>query len=274
MNLTVYIILPVLLILASGGLLGYWIFLFFNPDRKQEESATRFGFYLSLLFLLWGLGVVLFQKQAPVLNIGQLLVFLGVLIWWGQTYVQRRVRQRMLVILPLAVVVVLLLAGMINGLKPLHIPESVLGGAATFHIMLSMAGVAMLLGSGVYGAGELTLHRQIKRRSFGRWFTHLPSLGDMDKLRRLTLFSGWLMIIVSLALALGGMYMEGGANDPLISHLHPMLTLAGIISLLVAADKFRWLAQQKLAFSSVLLSALVLVLIVLSVVEIFWRNPS
>jgi hypothetical protein len=74
---------------------------------------------------------------------------------------------------------------------------------------------------------------------------------------------------VSVVLAMAGLWLLPTAREATISHLHPMLTLWVILSALWAAERFRWLTQLKLAAASVAVSALMVVLIVISVVEFF-----
>ena len=80
-------------------------------------------------------------------------------------------------------------------------PEKLRGLHASVHITLSLAGIAMLLGSGVFGAGQVILHGHLRKRDFDVWFQRLPSLDDLDRLRRLTLGAGWLLVTVSLVSA-------------------------------------------------------------------------
>jgi ABC-type uncharacterized transport system permease subunit len=140
---------------------------------------------------------------------------------------------------------------------------------AAFHITLSLAAVAMLLGAGVFGAGALILHRRIARREFGPLFSSLPSLDEMHRLRGEAIFVGWLLITVSLASAVVWMRFFRTDSKIMESHLHPMLTLWAIVSALAAADRFRWLTKHRLAILSVILAALVMALILVSIIEFF-----
>jgi len=270
MNRFLFDIAPLLLLTCSGGLLAAWVILAGRPDRRLEEGVVKSGTILALLLGLWVVGLLLEQRQLPVLNPGQIIAFLAVLIWIGHTFTQRRVRQRLLTLMPLGAVVLLLLAGIAAGLEPgSSIPDGLKGPRAAFHISLSLAGVAMLLGSGVFGAGQLVLHKQIKKRTFGTWFQHLPSLNDLDRLRRMTLVAGWLLVTISVGSAMAAFYLEPSGKGAMMSHLHPMLTLWVLITGLALADRRRWLGSQRLAQGSLILSALMVLLIVVSVVEIF-----
>lgn len=270
MNRFLFDIAPLLLLTCSGGLLAAWLILAGRPDRRLEEGVVKSGTVLAFLLAAWVIGLLLVQRQLPVLNPGQVIAFLAVLIWIGHSITQRRVRQRLLTLMPLGAVVLLLLAGIASGLEPgANIPEGLKGPRAAFHISLSLAGVAMLLGSGVFGAGQLVLHKQIKKRSFGTWFQHLPSLNDLDRLRRMTLAAGWLLITASVGSAMIAFYLETPREGAMLSHLHPMLTLWFLITALALADRRRWLGSQRLAQGSLILSALMVILIVVSVVEVF-----
>jgi hypothetical protein len=149
------------------------------------------------------------------------------------------------------------------------VPEKLRGLYASIHITLSLAGIAMLLGSGVFGAGQVILNGHLRKRDFDVWFQRLPSLDDLDRLRRLTLGAGWLLVTVSLVSAGVWLRVHPSQNGVMMSHLHPMILLAVLITALLAADRFRWLSVQRLASLSFALSAVVMVLLLVSVVEIF-----
>ncbi len=270
MDRLLYHIVPLLLLVFFSGLIGLWIVLVRRADTRLETAARGVGWLGALLYLAWMVALTLRQGQVPVYNFGQLALFLGGLVWIGQAYAQWRVDQRLFTLLPLAGVVMLVLVGLAAGPTPSHVPDGLKGGQASVHITLSLAGIAMLLGSGVFGAGQIILHGHLRKRDFDVWFQRLPSLGDLDRLRRVTLVAGWLLISVSLVSAMIWLRLRPAADHaPVISHLHPMLLLAVLITLLVLADRFRWLAVQRLAWISFVLSAVVVVLLMVSVVEIF-----
>ena len=269
MERLIYTVLPQLMLLVFGGLLGVWAILLRRADLKLEKGAGRIGRLGAALYLLWLVGITVLQNQLPMLNPGQLAFFLGGLVWFGQCWVQRSVDQRLFALLPLLGVVLLLLAGLIMGLHPEAPAEQLLGWGAAIHVTLSLAGIALLLGCGVYGAGHVILHWNIRRRHFNAWFQRLPSLGDLDRLRRRSLVSGWVLVTVSLLSALVWAARQPNDRDTIVSHLHPMILLAVILLALVAADRFRVLSANKLAVGCVIMSAVVLSLLGVSVVEIF-----
>lgn len=267
---TLYVTLPLIFVAFSSGLLAAWLMLIARPDRKIEEVLVRIGTVLSLILVHWLVVMAAIQNQAPVLTPGQVLVFLGVQIWSMHSLLQRKVRQRFFSIFPLTVLNVMMVLGTCLGLQPgADVPASLFGFRSGFHITLSVAGVALLLGSGVFGTAHLILHRQIKGRSFGKWYQNLPSLTDLDRLRGTTLGYGWLLITISVISAMSNLYLNPERESAMVSHLHPMLTLWFLISLLAAADRFRWLGNRRLAGMSLALSCVMLLLIVVSVVEIF-----
>ncbi len=273
MDLIVFRLLPIVIFLVAAFLLAWWVRIFSHPSRIGEERASSFGGVVSIIFIGWAIVATVVQGQAPVLNIGQLLFFLGILIWAAQSYLQSKVRQRMLVLLPLVVIVTMFLSGILLGTgRPERIAENLSGGTTGVHMVLSMAGVAMLLGSGVFAAEQLTLHRHLKNRIFGRWFSYLPSLEDLDRLRRHSLKAGWLIVTFSLLMALVWMQIGNSTSSALISHLHPMLTLWTILTMFVLANKYGWLAINRLAATSLFLSVLVLVLLLVSLYEIFGKD--
>ena len=182
---------------------------------------------------------------------------------------QRSVDQRLFALLPLLGVVLLLIGGVIMGLTPDAHTEKLLGWGAAVHVTLSLAGIALLLGCGVYGAGHVILHWNIRRRQFNAWFQRLPSLGDLDRLRRRSLVAGWALVTVSLISALAWAGLQEGDRSTIVSHLHPMILLVAILLILVLADRFRWFSTNKLAVSCLVMSAVVLTLLIVSVWEIF-----
>jgi ABC-type uncharacterized transport system permease subunit len=264
-----YTVLPQILLLVFGGLLGVWAILLRRADLQLEKGARRIGRVGAALYLVWLVGVTIHQHQLPMLNPGQLALFLGGLVWFGQCWVQRSVDQRLFALLPLLGVVLLTLVGVVLGLRPGAPAEQLLGWGAAIHVTLSLAGIALLLGCGVFGAGHVILHRNIRNRSFNAWFQRLPSLGDLDRLRRRSLIAGWVLVTVSLLSALAWAARQPADRDVIVSHLHPMILLAVILLALVAADRFRLLSANKLAAGCVIMSAVVLGLLGVSVVEIF-----
>lgn len=261
---------PLVLLVLFSGLLAMWITLAYRPDRRLEEHLVRGGQVVGILYILWLLGLGLWQGRAPVITPGQLMASLGGLAWVGHAYTQRRVRQRMLTLLPLGTVVVLLVAALATGLKPPAAPpEALANSRAAAHIVFSLAAVALLMGTGVFGAGQLIMHRQLKRRTFGTWFHHLPSLDDLDRLRRISLNAGWVLVTISVIGGMAALYLVPERQEATISHLHPMLLLWGVMTLLWAANRFRWLGGSRLAVASVVFAGMMAVLLVVSVIEFF-----
>ena len=268
MDQFLYLVMPQLLLLLFGILLGVWGILLRRADLGLEIAAIRIGRIGAVLLVVWLVAVTIMQRQLPMLSPGQLAFFLAGLVWFGQCYVQHRVDQRLFAVLPLLGVVGLMVFGMAVGLRPRAVTASLLGPGAASHVVLSLAGVALLLGCGVFGAGHAILDWHIRRRRFDAWFQRLPSLGDLDRLRRLTLATGWALVTVSLVSALIWSVLRS-EGETVVSHLHPMILLGFVLTVLVAADRFRWLSASKLAVSCMAMSAVVLVLLCISVVEIF-----
>ncbi|MBD3222035.1 hypothetical protein GF314_12420 [bacterium] len=269
MDPVVYLVLPQLLLVIFGILMGIWAILLRRADLNLESGAQRLGRVGAAVYLVWLIAVTAVQRQVPVLNPGQLAYFLGAVIWFGQCYAQRHVNQRLFSLLPLIGVLALMLFGVVAGLEPGTVTQSLWGVSTAVHVTLSLAGVGLLLGCGVYGAGHLILHHQISNRRFDVWFNRLPSLGDLERLRRVSLFTGTVLVAVSLASALVWMLAQPADDPTIVSHLHPMLLLVAILIVLVAADRFRWLSSRNLSVACVVASALVLALLTVSVVEIF-----
>jgi ABC-type uncharacterized transport system permease subunit len=265
----VFCIVPQLLLLLFGVLLGIWGLLLRRNDLGLEHTALRVGRVGAAAIAAWVIGITLVQRQLPMLNPGQLAFFLGGLVWLGQSWVQRRVDQRLFAILPLLGVVVLMVIGLVLGLRPDAPAGALLGPGAAAHVALSLAGVALLLGCGVFGAGHAILSWHIRRRRFDAWFRRLPSLGDLDRLRRRTLLAGWTLVTISLISAFIWGRLQPPEDPTVVSHLHPMVLLVVLLTGLVAADRFRWLGSSHLAVGCVVMSALVVALLGVSVVEIF-----
>jgi len=159
--------------------------------------------------------------------------------------------------------------GLVMGLTPDSAIRSLLGPGVAVHGTLSMAGVGLLLGCGVYGAGHVILHHQISNRRFDAWFQRLPSLGDLDRLRRGNLFAGTALVTVSLVSARIWSALRTKSDPTVVSHLHPMMLLFVLLLVLVAADCWRWLSTRNLAIACLVMALIVLALLTVSVVEIF-----
>jgi ABC-type uncharacterized transport system permease subunit len=269
-----YVVLPQVLLLLFGTLLGIWAILLRRTDLNLESGAQRLGKVGGGAYLAWLVLVTAVQRQVPVLNPGQLAYFLGALIWFGQCYSQRQVNQRLFALLPLVGVLGLMLFGVIAGLGPGQVTESLLGVGTAVHVTMSLAGIGLLLGCGVYGAGHVILHHQISTRKFDAWFNRLPSLGDLDRLRRVNLNTGTALVVASLGSALVWSLRQPAGDPMVVSHLHPMLLLAALLVALVLVDHFRWLSSRNLAVACLIMSALVLALLTVSVVEIFLGRPA
>jgi ABC-type uncharacterized transport system permease subunit len=269
MDRIVYQLWPQLLLLLFGVILGMWGLLLRRHDAGFEQSAQRLGRVAAGVALAWLITVSIVQRQLPMLNGGQLAFFLAVLVWMGQCYAQRRVNQRLFVLLPLTGVVVLMVFGLVLGLTPDRVAGVLVGPGVAAHVTMSLAGIALLLGCGVFGAGRAILHWHIRKRRFDAWFQRLPSLGDLDRLRHLTLVSGWVLVTASLLSSLAWSWLRPVDAETVVSHLHPMVLLVVVLTALVAADRFRWLGANNIALGCVAMSALVLALLTVSVVEIF-----
>ncbi|GBE29642.1 hypothetical protein BMS3Bbin04_00663 [bacterium BMS3Bbin04] len=265
-------VLPLMMLIGFSVILGMWNAPCHPEGRKRYTSLVLSGNFLAAIIGLWWVGYSLFQRALPVATPGQLLATVATCVWLGTSYAEYRVSQRKLTIIPLAAVIVLMASALAAGLNTgQDLPENLVNPRAAIHIALSLAGITLILGSGVYGAGEIILHRQIKSRSFGQWFHDMPSMSDLNRLRRVSLTAGWILITISIASALGTLWLMPASREVTVSHLHPMLTLWATITALWAADRFHWLAQQKMALVSLLVSALMVLLIIVSVIGFFTR---
>jgi ABC-type uncharacterized transport system permease subunit len=260
-----FFLLPAVILALFGGLFATWVHLANRPSSYVEKWALRISWIALLIYFVWLLLLTIFQKQIPFVNQGQLAALVGFLIWAAHLYAQRRMNQGILVTLPVITVIILILISLILGAQPVETPEIFKGHWVSFHISFAMAGVALLLGAGVYGFGYLILHRQIKRRKFGPFFSLMPSLNDLNQLRSLTLFSGWVLVTAG---TLGGtvwMLMRKELYQALSGHLGIALIFWGLVSLMTLASKLRWLRQHQLAGFSAFISAVMIVLILMSI---------
>jgi ABC-type uncharacterized transport system permease subunit len=179
------------------------------------------------------------------------------------------------VILPLVSVIALLLISIAAGVQPRPgAPEQMHEPWSAVHITISLAGLAMLFGGGVYGAGSLLLHKQLTSRKFGRLFSALPPLGDMHKLRAIALYVGWSLITVSLASSILFMVIANSGTPSFFTHLHAMFGLWGIVSLLALSERMNWLGDHKQARMAVAVSILILGMVMVSVVEMYTGGQS
>ncbi len=269
-----YTLFPAIMLLFFGGLLAMWFVLYHKPDELLERIAGRIGWFTLIIYAGWLILLTIEQRHIPILTVGQISAFLGFLIWMDQLLVERRVSQRMLVVLPLAIVTLLLLSGIAGGLRHAQAPEELRSAWSAVHIVLSMAGVAMLFGSGVYGAGSILLRRELKDRKFGRLFSSLPSMDVMHRLRAVALYHGWLLITVSFASAVIFMFIENSGSPSFFSHLHEMFALWVGASLIALSERMNWFGDQKQARLTVAMSALIFLLITGSVLQIFFGGQS
>lgn len=262
-------IAPQLLLVGFGALLGIWGLLMRRLDPQLETVAARLGGIAAALLAAWIVAVSLAQGQLPLLNPGQLAFFLAGLVWLGQCYVQRRVDQRLFVVLPLFGVIGLMVFGLAWGLRPAAAGPALRGLEVALHVSLSLAGVALLLGCGVFATGHVILNQQIRHRRFDAWFQRLPSLEDLDRLRRLALTAGAALVAASAVSASIWTALRPGGDPTVMSHQHPMLLLTALLVVLVAADRRRWWTAHRRAVGCVVMSGLMLALLCVSVVEIF-----
>ncbi|MCB1060249.1 MAG: hypothetical protein KDB65_08455 [Calditrichaeota bacterium] len=269
-----YTLFPAILLVFFGGLLSMWVTLYHKPDEVLERIAGRIGWFTLIVYAAWLTRLSFEQRQIPILTAGQISVFLGFLVWMDQLLVQRKISQRMLVVLPLITVVVLLLSGIAAGLRHTTAPLELHSAWSAVHIVMSMAGIAMLLGSGVFGAGSILLRRQLKSRNFGRLFSSLPSMDEMHKLRTFAIYLGWVLITVSFASAVVFMFVEKSGNPSFFSHLHEMFALWFVASLLALSERMHWFSDQKQARFAVATSAVIFLLIAGTVLQIFFGGQS
>ncbi|MDY0109886.1 MAG: hypothetical protein RBT60_08130 [Candidatus Krumholzibacteria bacterium] len=269
MDQWLYLVLPQLLLVGFGVLLGIWAILLRRTDLGLEAVAIRFGWLAAAVLGVWMVALAVHQRQLPILNPGQLAFFLAALVWFGQCYAQRWVNQRLFAVLPLLGVVGLMVLGLVSGLHPGAVTRFLVGPEVAVHASLSLAGVALLLGCGVFATGHMILHQQIRRRRFDAWFQRLPSLGDLDRLRRLTLVTGTALVVASVATAMIWTSLRPGEEAPVISHLHPMLLLAALLVALVVVDRRRWWSANGLAVGCVVMCGVMVTLLCVSVIEIF-----
>lgn len=269
MTLVVYALFPALMLLVYGGLLSTYIHIAYAPDRKIETGASHTGMVALGVYALWMVLITIQQGQVPIANGGQVAAFLGFLIWADQSLVQLKVRQRMLSLLPIAAVTVLLVIGLVIGARSDSTPQAVQGPWIAFHVTLSLAGVAMLMGGGVYGAGYLILNHQMKTRGFGGLFSRLPSLEEIHRLRKMAVYAGWLLITASLLSMIAWMLWLKSKGEILHPHLAGMSVLWVAVSVLALAEKLRWAGQRRLAALTLSLTVVVLMLILATVIGVF-----
>lgn len=258
-------LLPAVILAIYGGLLATWVHLANRPNSYIQNWALRISWFALVIYFCWLFLLTVYQKQIPFVSEGQLAAFIGFLIWAAHLYAQRRMNQGILVTLPVIAVIFLILISLVLGAQPVEPHEIFKGYWVSIHIIFAMAGVALLLGAGVYGFGYLILHRQIKRRKFGPFFSLMPSLNDLNQLRSLTLLSGWILITVGVLGGATWMLIRKELFNALTGHLGIAIIFWGLISLMTLASKFRWLRQHQLAGFSALVSAIIIVLILMSV---------
>ncbi|MEE9553966.1 MAG: hypothetical protein V3W18_06670 [candidate division Zixibacteria bacterium] len=260
------LLIPALTLAAFGSLLATWVHMANHPDKYTEKWANRISWFSFGLYFVWILMLSIYQRQIPFITVGQLAALQGFLIWTAHLYIQRKIEQGILVVLPLLAVVFMILISIILGTQNAIAPEMFRGFWVGLHIAFSMGGVALLLGTGVYGMGYLVLHQRIKKRKFGPFYSLMPSLGDLNYLRSTTLVTGWSLISAGMVAGTIWMLKHTDFYSLLKGHLGIALVFWVIIAIVSAASKFKLLGQRKLAAFSVLLSAVIFVLIVISII--------
>jgi ABC-type uncharacterized transport system permease subunit len=258
-------LLPAFIVAMYGGLLATWAHLANRPNSHIEKWAMRISWSVLVLYFAWLLLLTVYQRQIPFINVGQLAAFIGFLIWASHLYAQSRIRQGILAVLPILAAAALVMISLVMGAEPVEIPGILKGYWVSIHITLAMAGVALLLGAGVYGFGYLILHRQIKRRSFGPFFSMMPSLNDLNRLRSVTVTSGWIFVTIGVIGGVIWMLINSNLYRAFSSHLGIAVVFWVVVSLMAAASRFRWLGQHRLAGFSALISALMIILIMMSI---------
>jgi ABC-type uncharacterized transport system permease subunit len=274
MNLILYALFPALMLLVYGGLMSTYIHIAYAPDRKIETGANHTGNAALAVYALWMVLITIRQGQLPIASGGQMAAFLGFLIWADQSYVQLRIRQRMLTLLPIAAVSVLILFAIVAGLHPDVLPKVALGPWMAFHVTIALASAAMLLGAGVYGAGYLILHHQMKRRRFGQIFSKLPSLEEVNRLRAVALYVGWTLITVGLGASAAWMAMNRTPQEIIRSHLAEMTFLWLVVTGMALFERRRMMSQRKLAATTVGFACIVFILIFWTMIAMYTRAAS
>ena len=259
-------LLPALILSLFGGILATWIHLVNRPDKQVEILAIRLSWLALFLYFVWMVIITLYQKQLPFVTVGQLAAFFGFLIWAAHLYIQQKVRQGILVVPPVITVIAMILISMVIGVQPVKTPDIFGSLWVSFHISFAIAGVALIQGAGIHGLGYLILHRQIKKRNFGPLFSLMPSLGDLDRLRTLALLTGWLLVSFGIIGGIIRMALRTEYLKLLTSHVGIAILFWVIISVMAAANRFRWLSHHKLSGFSVILSTFILVLIIISII--------
>jgi HemX protein len=262
----VFSLLPAIILVSFGGLLATWIHLVNRPDNKIETLATRISWIALFLYLAWMIILSVYQGQLPFVSIGQLLAFFGFLIWGAHIYVQRKVKQGILVIAPIITVIAMTLMSLIIGTQPVQVPDMFSSVWVSFHITFAVAGAVLVQGAGIHSLGYVILHRQIKQRKFGPLFTLLPSLEDLARLRTVAILTGWLLISFGMIGGIVWMGIRTEFFEILTGHLGIAIIFWIIISITAVANRFRWLSQYQLSGFSVILSAVILILIFVSII--------
>lgn len=269
-----YTLFPGLMLMVFGALLSLWLMLYHRPDEQLERVAVRAGWITLALYAVWLIALSVSQRQLPILTAGQISIFLGFMVWMDQLLVERRVSQRMLTMLPIVIVTLLLLTGIAGGLRHTDAPRELHSAWSAVHILLSTAGVAMLFGSGVYGAGAILLRRVLVQKKFGRLFSALPSMDAMHRLRALAVYHGWLLITVSFASSVLFMFIERSGTPSFFAHLHEMFALWTVATVLAVSERWHWLGDQRQAKLTVALTSVIFLLLAGSVTQIFFRGQS
>jgi ABC-type transport system involved in cytochrome c biogenesis permease subunit len=257
------------LFLTSCLIVG-WVIYIFRPAVKLEELLNNTGYALLLIFLITITLITIYQQQIPILNPGQVVLFLAGMTWFGHCTLQVSIKQKVLSLLPLGTILILIITSICLGIETRDISfEPLFGIRSAIHVSFAMLGLSMLIGSGIFASGYLLMNRQLKTHNFGVWFKHLPSLMDMNRLRTHSLCYGWIAITLLIIIASVWTLLTPSSSHVIPSHVHPTVLIWVITGVLGAANRYRWLKTYILASLSLATSVLVLALLFVSLIEFF-----
>lgn len=223
--ITIIHILNILLpILYAALVSAYWVD--FKSETRKFAVTRKVGLYAILVihFVYIMLRTVEFNHP-PITTKFEIFTVLAFSVCFSYAVLEQvtDIRKTGAFILLMSLAFQLVSTFFINDL--MEVPEVLRSRLLGMHVVAALLGYAGISISAVYGLLYLTLHKRIKKSSFGLFFDRLPSLELLEKLSFNSLMIGFVMLTV--AIMIGGIWLPAAFPD--FSYMDPKLVSTGIV---------------------------------------------
>lgn len=223
--ITIIHILNILLpILYAALVSAYWVD--FKSETRKFAVTRKVGLYAILVihFVYIMLRTVEFNHP-PITTKFEIFTVLGFSVCFSYAVLEQvtDIRKTGAFILLMSLAFQLVSTFFITDL--MEVPEVLRSRLLGMHVVAALLGYAGISISAVYGLLYLTLHKRIKKSSFGLFFDRLPSLELLEKLSFNSLMIGFVMLTV--AIMIGGIWLPAAFPD--FSYMDPKLVSTGIV---------------------------------------------